>query len=199
MSIQEVAQETIYTEDDVLRLSNQQDGLVYELHDGELIRMSANGFMHVMVTGNAYSVLRDFAHPRKLGYVAGDGLIYVLYIHPVTRKRTLQIPDCSFIRKEHVPKDYDFSRSFPGAPDLAIEIMSPDDTAEDVLKRIRRFFLYGTEQVWVFYPDSKEVHQHFNGDSQIKTYSGDDVIDGSAFFPGLTLVTKDLFALPDMD
>jgi len=201
MSIPEAisTEEKIYTEDDVMRLSSKRDGFIYEIHDGELIKMSANGFLHVMITGNIYRPLYDFSTLRKLGYVAGGNLIYVLHINSNTKRRTTQIPDCSFIRKERIPKDYDFNRPFPGAPDLAVEVMSPDDTAQDILKRIRRFFMYGTAQVWVFYPDAQEVHQYIKGQPQIHIYSGADAIDCAAFFPGLTLITQDLFALPNME
>lgn len=186
-----------YTEDDLMRLS--VDDKRYELVNGELMEMSPNGIIHVWVTGTIYRKLFEYVMEHKLGYVFNDNLIYVLHTDPTTKKRTARVPDTSFLRRDRLDKDVDLSRPFFGAPNLAIEVMSPNDSASELLARIRDYFTYGTEQVWVFYPDQKEVHQHINGQAVVITYVGQDQIDTSAFFPELTLITEALFDVPNLD
>lgn len=189
--------EQVLTEHDLMRLS--QAGQRYELIAGELIEMSPTGFLHVIIAGNVYRVLYAFATPRRLGYVCGDSLIYVLHIEPVTGKRTTRIPDVSFIRKGRQPAAADLAKPFRGAPDLAVEVMSPDDSATDLLDRIRHYFTYGTTEVWVLYPQQRELHRHVSGQPTIDIYAGDDPVETAAFFPGLELITSSLFEMPDMD
>jgi len=182
---------------DLLRL-NMKEGR-FEVIDGEIVEMSPVGFRHVIVAGNAYRVLYDFATPQKLGYVCTDNLIYILYIDPETGIRKTRIPDASFIRKGRLPKDFDLGLPFPGAPDLAVEVMSPDDSALELLAKIRDYFAYDTEQVWVLYPDQRELHQHIRGINQIRIYGEDDILTADSLFPGLEIKIKNLFALPDVE
>lgn len=187
----------ILTEADTIRLS--KNGQRYELVNGELVMMSPNGFLHVIVSNNVYDVLKASSKIHKNGYVCGDNLIYVLHVDPETGKRTTRIPDTSFIRKGRLPKKFNLSRPFPGAPNLAIEVMSPEDTAEELLERVRDYLTYGTEQVWVFYPRPKEVHQYKRGESLVRIYTEKDVLDASDFFPGLLLDIAPLIELPQLD
>jgi Uma2 family endonuclease len=99
-----------------------------------------------------------------------------------------------------IPKGWNIERPFPGAPTLAIEIVSPDDDAEDLLKRTRDYLRAGSEQVWIAYPSEREVHQHRRGADTVRVYSQDtDVIDVEGLLPGLMLTLSEIFALPDLE
>lgn len=65
-----------------------------------------------------------------------------------------------------------------------------------LLARIRDFFAHGTAQVWVLYPDQRELHQHIRGAANVKIYSANDVLDADEILPGLALRVRDLFVLP---
>jgi Uma2 family endonuclease len=186
---------TILTEADLLKLGAQ--GLRFEVINGEIVEMSPVGIRHAIVAGNAYDVLKPHVTTNKLGYVFMDSLIYVLDVDPVTGVRKTRIPDTSFVRKGRLPKDFDLSRPFPGAPDLAIEVVSPDETADDLLSKIRDYFAYGTEQVWVLYPNPRELHQHIRGEKGNHVYTKEDTISGGSLLPGLTIAIKDLFVEPE--
>jgi Uma2 family endonuclease len=186
---------TVLTEADLLKLGAQ--GLRFEVIDGEVVEMSPVGVRHAMVAGNAYDVLKPHVTANKLGYIFMDGLIYVLHVDPVTGIRKARIPDTSFVRKGRLPKDFDLSRPFPGAPDLAIEVVSPEETADELLAKIRDYFAYGTEQVWVLYPNQIELHQHIQGEKGSHVYTEGDTIDGGSLLPGLTIAVKDLFTIPE--
>lgn len=187
--------QTLITEDDLIRLDAQ--GQRFELVNGELVEMSPVGIQHAEISGNAYIALKHFVSISQLGSVHGASLIYVLHIDPETGKRTTRIPDTSFVRKGRLPKGYDRSRPFPGAPDLAIEVVSPDEGADELLAKIRDYFAYGTEQVWVLYSDQRELHQHIRGEKEIRIYLEDDTLDGGSLLPGLKLAIRDLFLQPD--
>lgn len=190
------AQTALISEDDLMRLGS--DARV-EIVDGELVYMLPVGGLHVFVVNNTYDALKPIVKEKKLGYLFTDGLIYRMF-GTSESIRGARVPDVSFIRKANIPQDWDLHLPFPGAPDLAIEVISPGDDAVDVLKKVREYFSKGTEQVWLMYPDEKEVHQYFRDDPDaVRVYTGDKLIDAEVFFPGLKLVTSDLFMLPELD
>lgn len=187
--------ETIITEDDLIRLDAK--GQLFELVNGELVEMNPVGLQHSDITGTVYRTLYDFAIPRKLGRVNMDSLIYVLHIHPETGKRTARVPDTSFTRKGRLPKDFDRARPFPGAPDLAVEVVSPGEDADDLMGKIRDYLRYGTQQVWVLYPGPVELHQYIQGEKGSRIYFEADILDGGTLLPGFSVRVGDFFVLPE--
>ena len=185
------------TEADLLRLAAQEPRV--EVIAGKVVHMTPVGFLHVLIAGNVYRALYDYATQHKLGYVCGDGLIYVLEQDEECGIRETRIPDASFVRKGRLPHTFDQARPFPGAPDLAVEVMSPTDSATELLAKIRAYFRAGTVQVWVLYPEQQELHQYTHDQGAVRVYRDTDMVDTVALFPGMTLVVRDLFALPDME
>lgn len=186
------------TQADLLRLGAQDQR--YEVIQGELVSMSPVGVLHVLVAANVYRLLYAFAVEHKLGYVFTDSLIYVLERDSHNRIIKAYIPDCSFVRKDNFPTDFDIKDPFPGVPDLAVEVISPGDSAAEMLEKVRGYLAKGTEQVWVLYPEQAELHQYARNTELVRVYRGEDEVEASAFFPGLQIVTASLFiALPRLD
>ena len=160
--------------------------------------MQPVGVQHSDIAGNTYDILKPFARANKLGEVRMDSLIFVLHADPEAGIRKTRIPDVSFVRKGRLPKDFDRSRPFPGAPDLAVEVLSPDEGADELLAKIRDYFAYGTDEVWVLYSDQQELHQHIRGEKGIHIFTAEDNIT-SVLFPGLTIKITDLFLIPEAE
>jgi Uma2 family endonuclease len=154
------------------------------------------GLLHVFVGSNLYDILRPFALKNRLGYVFGDGLIYLLDSAAPGIENS-RIPDVSFIRRARILEVNDFSRPFVGAPDLAVEVVSPSETAEEVTEKIEDYLNFGCEQIWAVYFNRRSLYQYFQT-GEIRRYHGDELVDVSALFPGLTLKLSDLFMLPEM-
>mgnify|MGYP000011633275 CR=1 FL=1 len=186
---------TQISEDALLQLDTRDKK--YEVIHGELIESMAVGGLHAIITNNLYDILKPYATANKLGLVFGDSLLYRIQ-GTTDDLRDAFVPDVSFIRKANIPKDWDIKRPFPGCPDLAIEIMSPGDDAQELLEKVRDYLDAGSEQVWVIYPEPKELHQYKRGDRMVITYRGDDLIDVVALFPGLELRLPSVFVTPDL-
>lgn len=189
---------TQITLDDVLQFPEDE---WLEVVNGAIVRqdMAAAGFVHVFYIGNLFRILDPFTRQRKLGYVLTDGLSYVLDVdeHGVPHTR---LPDLSFIRRGRFPRGFDYSRPFPGAPDLAVEVVSPSEQAGDIEAKVHDYLNYGSEQVWVLYPGVRVLYQHFNSSpGSPRRYSDQELIDASALFPGLSLPLAELLRLPDED
>jgi len=181
------------TDSSLLRLSASA---FVEVVNGEIVTMSPTGFLHNIVTGNVYDILRTHVKQHRLGYVAGDGLIYVLR-RDADSIRTARVPDVSFVRRNSIPA-FDFDKPFPGAPSLAVEVVSPSESEEETLAKIRDYLAYGTEEAWVIYPNQGEVHVYRRDTPKtIRVYTADDVLESEALLPGLSAHVSEFFTLPE--
>ncbi len=183
---------TIITEADLFRLAAHDRR--FEIVNGEVVDMHPVGIRHITITENIYDLLKPYARKHKLGSVHTDSLIFVLQSRSETGVRKTRIPDASFFRKGRLPRDYDRSRPFPGAPDLAVEVVSPDEGAEELQAKIADYFEAGTEQVWVLYPEINQLHQYLRDTKSINIYTDSDTLDAGPLFPGLTIAVSELFA-----
>ncbi len=170
-----------------------------EVVEGGIVEMAPVGMRHQFVGGNIYNALYPFVKQHDLGFVFYDGLIYLLN-QEGQHLRGARVPDISFIRKGMIPKGWNIERPFPGAPTLAVEVVSSDDDAEDLLKRTRDYLRAGSEQVWIAYPSEREVQQHRRDADVVRVYTkNDDAIDSADLFAGLTLTLTEIFTLPDVE
>jgi Uma2 family endonuclease len=171
-----------------------------EVVNGEIreVAMTA-GFNHVTIIDNLYDILKPFAKQNHLGMVRTDGLNYLLSMFRSTI-RTSRIPDLSFVKRENIPATFDLDGYFPGAPDLAVEVISPHESESDLDEKISDYFTAGTEQVWAVYPRAQLIHVYLreeNLTAKTRTYhlyrSG-DMLEGPTLFPGLQIEVAAVFA-----
>jgi Uma2 family endonuclease len=190
-----VISQRLYTEDELMALGS--DARI-EVIDGEIVQMSPVGGRHHFIGGNIYDTLQDFVKPNALGYVFMDGLLFLLRKEGSGIKGA-QVPDVAFVRETEFPADWNIDKPFPGAPTLAVEVMSPDDKTEEVLTHVRRYLEAGTEQVWVVYPKEQELHQYVRRlPEQVRVYRDEDMLDGGDLLPGFELKMQDVFTLPKL-
>lgn len=149
-----------------------------------------------LVAGNAYRILRDHAKPQDLGLVFPAGLFYALW-KATPDVRIAHTPDASFVSRTRLPERYDITLPYPGAPDLAVEVVTITETGIASIEKVRDYLKAGTEQVWVLYTSLKEVHIYRRDEPKIvRVYQGDDVIEVGSPLPGLRFTAAELFELP---
>ncbi len=181
---------TAVTLDDLMKTSAR-----VEVINGVIVEMAAVGGLHHVVNGNIYDPLRAFVNQRELGALFMDGLLFLM--NENTRHlRGSFAPDIAFIRRAHIPTDWNLLLPFPGVPDFAVEVISPGDDAEDVQTKVSTYLDKGTEQVWVVYPTTREVYQYRRGQQMVRIYRGSEQIDADDLFPGLVLTLDAIFKLP---
>jgi Uma2 family endonuclease len=99
---------------------------------------------------------------------------------------TVRGPDVSFVRTSRVqdPDEY-----FNGAPDLAVEIVSPGDDASDLREKIKQYLDAGTSVVWVVYPRSRQIEIH-TPDKTGRSLGVEDTLEAPALLPGCQLSVR---------
>jgi Uma2 family endonuclease len=78
-----------------------------------------------------------------------------------------------------------------GAPELAIEVVSPSDSAEDLELKAEHYLHGGAHEVWIVYPRTKTVHLLKTG--SVKIFSQTDTLESPDLLPGFSLKIADLF------
>ena len=163
-------------------------GKRFELVDGEVIEVSPGNIRHGLIATRLSGVLDDFARQHDLGLVIGDNVGYVLRRDP----DHVRAPDVSFIARESVPEGDDLDRFAEGPPTLAVEIISPNDRADDIHAKVQEYLEAGTRQVWVLWPRRQSVSV-YSPDGDTRELSPDAQLDGGDVLPGFSVRVADLF------
>jgi Uma2 family endonuclease len=101
---------------------------------------------------------------------------------------TVRIPDIAFVRSGRSIEP----RQIPeGAPDLAIEVISPSNTPREIDQRVSDFFAAGCKRVWLVYPEHREIYIH--GLSGVVRRRGDDALEDPELLAGFSVKVSSLF------
>jgi Uma2 family endonuclease len=159
-----------------------------ELVRGEVIDTLPSGAQAGVVTATVAMLLRDWAK-RGSGGNVGVKAGFVLSRDP----DTVRGPDVYYITANRGSWGGTPEGFWTLAPDLAIEIISPSETADEVQQKIDDFLAAGTPLVWVVYPRTEVVVVYAAG-GMARTYRGEDVIEHPDVLPGFSCKVADLFA-----
>ncbi|MCL4247117.1 MAG: Uma2 family endonuclease [Anaerolineae bacterium] len=180
------AQERLYTADDLLKMTID-DHLKVELVEGVLVEMPPASSIHSIISALLIRLLGNFVAENRLGgYVTGEQGGYQLAEAP----DTVRAPDAAYISKARAPELT--STYFKGAPDLAVEVISPNDKATDVQEKIDEYLQHGSRLVWAIYYKTHVVVVHTPAGS--RTLHENDTLDGGDVLPGFSLPVREIFA-----
>ncbi len=181
------------TVDDVLALPD--DGWMYELIEGRLVRMPPSGSRASSTGLKLGAAILAYVSAHRLGDVTGADGGYVL--NPARRRTTMLAPDVAFVRAEHVPPpdSPEYDRLAEVAPDLAAEVVSPNQWRPEMAAKARTYLRHGVRLVWIVWPRYAQVDVWRHGaDEPAATLRPGDTLDGEDVLPGFTLPVSTLFA-----
>jgi Uma2 family endonuclease len=161
-----------------------------ELIYGELVMMSPAGFDHGWVAVRIARFLSEFVDDHNLGVVLAAETGFKVESNP----DLVRAPDASFIRKDRVPKTA-WNKYFPGVPDLAVEVASPDDTKREIAEKVNMWLAHGTISCWVADPATMTITIHRAGVKPLRLTTRDKITREPAL-PGLVLPTSRIFKRP---
>ena len=177
----------VWTEEALQSLPD--DGFIHEVVDGELVMSPKNNFEHENICAALLTAMRMFARAHHLGLVLGSSAGYWM------ANQNCRAPDISFIPKERLVK-LGFSpksrRFFPGAPDLAVEVLSPNNTRGEIEARLRDFFTSGAQLVWIINPETQSAEICLSL-TERGLVSPEGELDGAHLLPGFRFPIADLF------
>ena len=165
-----------------------EDDRRYELIEGVLTKMPPTGFEHGDVTMNVAFLLKKHVTAHRLGKVLAAEVGFKLSSDP----DTVLAPDVSFIRQEELDRLGPTKKFWPGAPDLAVEVMSPGDTARAMQEKARLWLAHGARMVWVVGPTRRAVSVYKPGMEAAVLKEG-DALDGHEVVPGFCCAVAEIF------
>ncbi|MBI5931660.1 MAG: Uma2 family endonuclease [Chloroflexi bacterium] len=185
-------QEKDYTADDLWEISHlpENDGKRIYLIEGALYEMPPTSWLHGDVAMEVGRQISNHVKGQKLGRVTAAETGFNL------APGTSLAPDVGFIAAERVPKELPPKGYVPFAPDLAVEVVSPGNDAEEISAKIQKYLQYGTRMVWIIYPNQRRVEVYRPAEEQTATVTfveADGVVDGGDVLPGFHLKLSDIF------
>ena len=159
-----------------------------ELVHGRIVRMSPTGFEHGAYESNFVAHLRTFVKKHRLGaVVAGEVGIYIR-----RNPDTIRAADVAFVSNERLAQRQKKRGFLDVAPELIVEVMSPDDRWVDIDEKLRDYFSIGVRLVWVANP-SHQVIYAYRSPTEIREYKATDSLSGDDVLPGFDVPVVQLF------
>ena len=183
-----MAQETrAITAEELFRMPD--DGYKYELVAGRLRKMSPPGSLHGVVGMRLAIALGAYVEQHELGVLFAADTGFKLASNP----DTVRGPDVAFVARERIPAGGIPTGYWPGAPDLAVEVMSPTDRRSEIDEKIDEYLRSGVRMVWFVEPPPRRVTVHRPG-TQPVVLDETDMLDGADVLPGFSYPLGRLFA-----
>jgi Uma2 family endonuclease len=168
--------------------ARRKDGFRYELVNGELRKMSPAGSEHGAIIVNITVLLGQHVKANKLGVCFGAETGFKIASDP----DTVRAPDVAFVSRGRVPESGIPKKFWPGAPDLAVEVLSPGDTYDEVEEKVEQWLDAGTRAVWVVNPRKRSVAV-YRSMTDVTRLSESDELDGGAVVPGFRCEVAGIF------
>ena len=157
-----------------------------ELVRGRVIEMAPASGEHGDTQTDIVVALKPFAKSRGLGYVVSE-VGFTLSKGP----DIVRAPDVAFIARERFPDGLP-ARFIDGSPDIAVEVVSPNDSHIDVMEKVGEYLDAGTRLVWVASRRTRSVTVH-RSDGTAQTLRADDVLSGEDVLLGFEVYVRELF------
>jgi Uma2 family endonuclease len=173
-----------HTPEDLLAMPDEKR---YELVDGRLVERKM-GAESSEVGGNLYLRLAPFCreHDRGIVWPADNGFQCFPHAPGLVRR-----PDVSFVKKGRLPGDVSPKGWVRIPPDLAVEVVSPNDSAEDLEERLDDYQKAGVPLIWVIYPEARKARILRLGGPDGKL-SEDDELSGEDIIPGFRCPLREI-------
>jgi Uma2 family endonuclease len=159
-------------------IQSELEGL-YEVIDGRVVEKPMGAY-ECWLAGVIFELLNRHVKDKSLGRAAPE---MIFDFRPIVNRE--RRPDVAFVsferwaRNRQVPQ----TRSWAVVPDLAIEIVSPTNTADEVAEKLEEYFRVGVRCVWVVYPRQFKVYS-YRSPTEIRVFGLGEELDGGDVLPG---------------
>ncbi len=165
------------------------EGFRGELVGGELKETMPTSILHGIIAGRIAIILGFFVLQNKLGEVLTAETGFRLFVD----KKTVRVPDVSFLSNEKLAEIKNVNKFYDGTPDLAIEVISPSETYNDVQGKLEDYLSAGVKMVWIIRPENKTVTT-YRTLSDFKILRESEELNGEEVLPNFKCNLTDIFA-----
>jgi len=159
-----------------------------ELVRGELIMMSPAGVEHGRIVARLARRLGNQVEDRGVGTVLAGDVGFRIGHDP----DTVRAPDVALLRTERIPPVLLWG-FFEGAPDLAVEVLSPSDRPGEASAKAHEWLAAGCRLVWVVDPATRTVTQ-YRSHTDIAVLTDSDTLGGGDVVPAFSIAVGEIFS-----
>ncbi|MBT6143984.1 MAG: Uma2 family endonuclease [Gemmatimonadetes bacterium] len=170
-------------------LNRADDGYRYELVGGQLVRDSPPGYDHATIVATLSFLLLTWSRRERTGTVSAGDPGFKLRSEP----DTVRASDVAFVSSSRAPRGERPVGYWVGAPDVAVEIVSPNDRMVQVLDKVRDYLEAGAQQVWIIVPQARTLTIH-RSIQDVTVLTAADTLIGDDPVEGLQLRVAEVFA-----
>lgn len=177
----------------------------YEYVDGQPVPMGVeeldeNGewfvpppkLKHGLITGRLTRMLSVFLNTNDVGELLMEMGFHMRPLPDVEHRAA----DIAFVTRERLASIPDIDEYMDFPPDLAVEVISPSDSAAYIRRKVRSYMANGTRLLWVVYPDDREIEVYEPGKNMV-ILTEEDTLTGGAVLPGFSVAVKEIFSVLD--
>ena len=167
----------------------------YEVIHGQKVELPPMSVLANLVASRLTAKLAVFLEHYPRGQVFPEMLFRLPLAEDIFRNRR---PDVAYVSYGNWPKDRpvpEEASAWDVVPDLAVEIVSPTDFAEDVIAKMEESFRAGVRQVWLVYPRRRLLYRYESA-LQVKGFTRSDTLESEPLFPGLRLALPEIVPEP---
>jgi Uma2 family endonuclease len=176
-------------ENDKAAAAPQPESL-YEIVNGQVVEVPAMSAYSTLIASRIDHRLHPFVEAHQTGTVVSE-MLFILDAERDLRRR----PDVAFVSASRWPLDRPVPETgdWNVVPDLAVEVVSPNDVFDDLLAKLHEYFQAGVRQVWIVASSHKQV-QVYDSPTRVRIIAAPDELDGGQILPGFHLPVVELFA-----
>jgi len=166
-----------------------QDEPLYEIVNGQRVALQPMSTYATWLASCLHGRLGHYTEDNGLG-TSVTAMLFVLDAEHDLRRR----PDVAFVSTARWPLDraLPMTGDWDVVPDLAVEVISPNDVFKDVLAKVREYFHYGVQVVWVIAPEEQQAYV-YDSPVQVRILTGQDELTGGEVVPGFRMPLVHLF------
>ena len=166
---------------DVIRSGD--DDVCYEVVDGQVVELAPTGAYEVWLDTALTESLRSFARQHHLGRAVQE----MLFDLGATMQRKRR-PGVAFVSYDRWPPLQRVPRTeaWNVVPNLAVEVVSPTDRADDLMNRVTEYFCAGVERIWVVFPAQEQFYV-YESPTTVRILTRTDVLHGEPILPHFRL------------
>ena len=170
-------------------LAMPEDGYRYELVRGELRQLPLYSAVQGLASAQIGVALAGYVKTNNLGTVYAANTGFLIGVDP----DHVRAPAAAFIRRERVASAGRVEGYWPGPPDLAVEVISPNDRYTEVEEKVADWLAAGVQLVVLVNPRNRTVTRRTPGESPVILTEG-DILEGGDVLPGWQMAVADIFA-----
>jgi Uma2 family endonuclease len=164
----------------------------FELVRGKLVELPMS-LLSSYVAGRVFGRLDQYLQPKPTGWLFPEGTAFRCFGFD---RSLVRKPDTSFIRLDRLSADLAVQEGYVTVvPDLAVEVVSPNDTVQGLEEKIDDFKRAGVRLIWVVHPQHHIVRIH-RADGTIQQLGENDELSGEDVVPGFRCPVRELFVSP---